>query len=473
MLSMMKRRDIQTLKKAGHTHAEIARLLGVSERSVERVVQEPEIESVDDGAERTRRQVGRPSKVAPFRKWVRKALEEELDLSSMELLRRARAEGYTGQKSAFYTMVRELRPPKQDLVVRFEGVPGEFSQHDFGEVRVRYLDGRTERIVFFATRLKFSRWVQVSLVADQRVEALARATCEHFHAIGGIPLLAVFDRPKTVALEWKKDGTITRYNPVFAQAMLDMGVGVEVCWPHAPRQKGAVENLVGWVKSSFFKSRKFRDRDDLEAQLSAWHHEVNEQRPSRATGVPPAERMATERERLRPLKVAPDDLAIRQPIRVGPTGMVSLEGARYSMDPKATGCSGTAWLYPDRVHIEAARWKASHPRLRSDEKSVLREHRAARLAHVSGQRGKRYLMRQDILDLGDIALTLLDEIVHRRRPNGWFQDVEVLHELLQVHGEGPLKLAMHMAVARGEFSGDEVAAHLAPNAAEPEEVLPC
>jgi hypothetical protein len=31
-------------------------------------------------------------------------------------------------------------------VVRFEGLPGEFSQHDFGQVDVRFLDGSTRRV---------------------------------------------------------------------------------------------------------------------------------------------------------------------------------------------------------------------------------------------------------------------------------------------------------------------------------------
>jgi transposase len=27
--------------------------------------------------------------------------------------------------------------------------------------------------------------------------------------------------------------------------MLEMSIGVELCWPYSPEQKGAVENLVG------------------------------------------------------------------------------------------------------------------------------------------------------------------------------------------------------------------------------------
>jgi hypothetical protein len=48
--------------------------------------------------------------------------------------------------------------------VRFEGLPGEFSQHDFGHVDVTFVDGRKKRLHFFASRLKYSRYARVTLV---------------------------------------------------------------------------------------------------------------------------------------------------------------------------------------------------------------------------------------------------------------------------------------------------------------------
>jgi len=55
-------------------------------------------------------------------------------------------------------------------VVRSEGLPGEFSQHDFGQVDVEYVDGARQRIRFFASRLKYSRTIRVSLVPDEMTE---------------------------------------------------------------------------------------------------------------------------------------------------------------------------------------------------------------------------------------------------------------------------------------------------------------
>jgi len=183
---------------------------------------------------------------------------------------------------------------------------------------VQFLNGSLQRVHFFASRLKYSRHIRVSLVPNETVEPLVRTLAGHLQDWGGRPLLCVFDRPKTIALKWEKNGEVTEWNPVFAEATLEMGIGVELCWPYQARQKGSVENLVGFVKSSFFKVRKFYDEEDLRQQLAQWHHEVNEERPCRATGIIPAVRLGEEAPRLRPLRVRPEELALRIPVYVGP-----------------------------------------------------------------------------------------------------------------------------------------------------------
>jgi transposase len=448
---MMKRFEIQVLLRAGHTQAEVARLTGIPERTVRRVQAEAAVASVDDGTARERRGIGRPSKAERFRPFVTQLFAEEPGLRSVEMLRRAKLKGYDGGKTAFYDLVAAVRPTVIRPLVRFEGLPGEFTQHDFGEVDVRFLDGSRRRVHFFASRLKYSRFVQVSLVPDQRVESLVRNLVDHFAAMGGVPLLAVFDRPKTVAIAWAKDGTVTEWNESFAHVMLELGVGIEVCWPGRGNQKGAVENLVGWVKGSFFKSRRFHDEADLLEQLAQWHAEVNTQRPSRATGVIPGERLREEQPRLRPLKVAPADLALRVPIYVGPTATVVHDTHPYSMPPEAIGISGTLFLYRDRVRIVAGRYEAVHLRLfERGARSTLPEHRAQLVAAVSGKRAKRYLQREQLLELGPPALEYLTEIVHRR-PRAWVSEVEALHALLQQHGAAPLREAFVRALAQETF----------------------
>jgi len=460
MIDMLKRHEIQVLRRAAHTWNEIAVLTGVSEKTARRIAAEAVVTTADNGAERARRQVGRPSRAEAHRELFVHALGEDPTLRSVELLHRARQAGYTGGKTAVYALARTMRVRTVTPLVRFEGLAGEFSQHDFGEVWVTYQDGIETKVHFFASRLKYSRWAEVSLVPDERVETLVRTLVDHLAGFGGIPLVAVFDRPKTIALRWGRDGIVTDWNPTFAGVVLDLGIGVEVCWPYRPQEKGSIENLVGWVKGSFFKQRRFLDRADLERQLREWLTETNTARASRATGVSPAARISEERARLRPLKIAPAELALRIPVSVSPTGVVMHDTHPYSMPPDAIGLPGTLYLYRDRVRIVAGRFGAEHVRQwEAGASSILPEHRAQRVAAVSGKRARRYLQRQHLIDLGATALAYLTELTYRR-PRTWIPEVERLHALLQTHGDAALRTAFERGLADQAIGAEYIAHYL-------------
>lgn len=450
----MARHRVQILRDAGLTQQAIAKHTGVSERSVRRIAHEAAIENPSTAASARERGVGRPSVIEPLRGQLAALLGEEPRLKTVEVLHRMRLLGYSGGKSALYEMVRELRPRDVAPLVRFEGLPGEFSQHDFGQVQVRYVSGGTELLHFFASRLKYSRWVDVRLVDDERVESLVRSLLLGFESFGGVPLVAVFDNPRTVTLG--REGSRIQWNETFGQVALDYRFAPELCTPGRGQEKGSVENLVGFVKGSFFKVRRFQDHDDLVSQLAEWHGEVNTVRPCRATRVTPQARIATERERLRPLAIPPAEYALRFPVMVGPTGFVEFQGHRYSMAPEAIGIPGSLWLYPERVKIVAGRYQTEHARTPEHGRdSIHPEHRAARLAAVAGARGRLYLKRQEILDLGPVAETFLTEIVHRHHFT-WKSEVEQLHAALVDHGPAVL----HHALARAHETRLYGAAHV-------------
>src|SRR5438046_8301633 len=173
---------------------------GVSVRSVRRIEDEPVVRNSDTAALLRARGVGRPSLAAPWAPTVQRWWQEDRTVPSGEIIRRLREDhGYRGGKSALYELIRRLRPVSVAPLVRFEGVPGEFSQHDFGMVSVRYVTGVVERVRFFASRFKWSRFVDVTLVPDER-EALIRGLLHALEAFRGVPLVTVWDNPKTVVL---------------------------------------------------------------------------------------------------------------------------------------------------------------------------------------------------------------------------------------------------------------------------------
>jgi transposase len=61
--------------------------------------------------------------------------------------------------------------------------------------------------------------VHVVLVPDEREETLIRALLAALEAFGGVPLVTVWDNPKTVVLTRK--GELIVWNPVFGQVALD------------------------------------------------------------------------------------------------------------------------------------------------------------------------------------------------------------------------------------------------------------
>ena len=453
----MKRHEIRVLRQAGFTVREVARRADVARDTVERVLRE------EDSGHRASRSVGRPPVMTVFEALVEKMLQERPDLPTVEILRQLKEQGYTGGKDPVYRLAKHLRKTVPPLLVRFEGLPGEFSQNDFGAIRVRYEGGGLEVLHFFAARLKWSRWMYVELVPNEQEEALIRALLNAFQSFGGVPLLCVFDNPKTIVSSLSVISI--QWHPTFAQVALEYRFAIELCTPRRGQEKGSVENLIGFSKKNFFLPRRFHDREDVEVQLTQWLHEVNEIRPCRATEATPLSRMAEERARLRPLPIPPAEYALRFPVQVGPTGYVLFQGFRYSMPAEALGIPATLYLYRDRVRIMTDRHDETHPREPSQGVSNLPKHTASALAVVAGRRGQMYFMRQRLLEVGPVAEEYLTELVHGR-PRTWGWDVKTLYELLQQVGPETMARVFQQALERGVIGAEHVERLVKPTEGE-------
>jgi transposase len=450
---MLDRHAVQELVRAGVTPRAVAEQFHVSRRTVERIVREGKIRSAADGILRREgdegaTRVGRPGVTDAVRARVLALVLEDPDRPPGEICRLLKADGTPVGLSTVYRVLGVVRATiPTALQVRFEGVAGEFAQFDFGEVSVRLTDGSRRAVHFAAYRLKYSRWIHVVIVPNERVEALVRSLLDSFEASGGVPLRVVFDNPKTVVVRHEEGRPV--WNAVLAPAAIDYGFTIELCTPRQPQQKGAVENLVGFVKRAFFRARRFSDlATDLPQQLTEWLVEVNTTRPNRATKEIPAARFVAEQARMKPLAVRPSEYGLRFPVTVGPTAMVTHQGIRYAMPAAACGIPATLWLYPTRVKIVTAgsKHEAIHPRFPAHGAvSYLPGQRAAQLAAVAGARKRLYFMRERILELGPVGEGYLTELIHQR-PHTWKGDVERLFALLEELGDAPFRLLLQRAL---------------------------
>ena len=431
MYDDMTRKTVRVLAEAGVCGEAIEAATGVSVRTVRRIV------AGEDGTQQVTARVGRPSKVGGFTGTVAGWLASDPKVSTLAILERLREVGYTGGKSAVYELVRDRRPTGGELIARFEGLPGEFSQHDFGETKVRYQDGSVEKIQFFVSRLKYSRMLRVLLVPDQRTESLCDGLVDAFRFFGGVPLLSVFDNPKTIVAS--RQGSDVVWNRTFRTFCEEAGIEPTVTWPYSPQEKGAVENGVGFVKSSFFKVHQFRDRTDLEARLAKWHETVNDERPCRATGEVPRVRAMLEASRLRPLKIGKEGFRLRFPRQVRTDGFCEFDGIRYFVGKKWIGQMVNLRVGKSDVRIHVDGQELAHPRHPENRRRSVLPSQHPELLEKRGARP--YVKRDFLIELCPAATWVITEIRHRR-PDEWTRHIDRAYELLLEYGEGPLRAAL-------------------------------
>ena len=121
--------------------------------------------------------------------------------------------GYTGGKSALYALIASVRPRRSRPLGDHDKVPGEIARHGFGQVEVRCVDGHERTFTIFVSRLEYSGWVAASLVPDQSVESCVRVMAAHYAAMGGVPLLAAFDRARPIGIRADATGHVVEWDP--------------------------------------------------------------------------------------------------------------------------------------------------------------------------------------------------------------------------------------------------------------------
>lgn len=337
------------LLRLGHPYSEIARLTGASRATIGRIAREPEPGKEGRGSYPARG-AGRPTKTEPFRHFVRDQLTQDPGRSSSEIVRQAQARGYSGGKTAMYDLIARVRSEATGPLLERHKLPGAISQHELGLVRVRFDSGGSAWVPFLASRLHYSRWLDVSILPGAAVEPLVRALVTHFARVGGVPLIAVLRIPKRTSLRTHTSAG-HEWHPAFAQAALDLGLGVAV---RVPGEKGRGEPLASSVKKRFFEGRRFRDPLAIQPRLSAWLKDLN--------GRLPSDRLQQERACLLPLPVQPDRLALRFPVLVGPSGEVRYEGFSYQAPADTAGMLVTLHVEPKRVRVTVGRHQMEYER---------------------------------------------------------------------------------------------------------------
>ena len=398
---------IRLLAQEGVPKTRIAERLGVSRQTVYNHLNRRE------PFPKTR--PARASKLDPFQDYIRARLER-FDLPATVLYRELGERGYSGGLTILREFVRSIKAGHiQRVTERFETLPGQQAQLDWGECGTIHVDGEARKLYVFVLVLGHSRMMFARFTTSTRLPALLDCLSRGLRLLG-IPTEILVDNMKqAVEAHDVTTGTV-RWNKQFLDFAEHFGFLPVASPPYWPRVKGKVERGVGYLKTSFLEGRTVTDLDDLNHQLQHWLDTVANARIHGTTGEAPALRHQQELSRLRPAAAVPRyDVRPVEIRKVAPDCHFSFGGTRYSVPPDAVGHTVTVRPSGDRAGDRLAVYLGEmllveHRRAPRDTRVVtLPAHAEAvrRLTRGDPARGSRRRGKQPSFQQVDGATTLL------------------------------------------------------------------
>lgn len=329
----------------GQSISEIARSLDLDRKTVRRCIR-------DTVWRPYQRRAKADTLLAPHAQWLRQRAPE-VGYSARILYQELKAGyGYTGSYETvkrFVAPLRELAESEALTQTRFETAPGQQSQVDWGQARVRFRHGPKALRIFVLT-LGFSRrgfyWAYPNERLPQFLEAHERA----FAHFGGLTAELLYDRPRTVCYP-NASGRVV-WNSTFKAFAEHWGFEPRVCRAYRAQTKGKVESGVKYVKRNFLPGREFLDMVDFTEQLNEWNATVADTRVHGTTHEVPLRRFERERPHLLPTHRQPSFLTDAKVSRiVARDWLVSFRTNRYSVPFRLIGKVVEVQACADEVRI--------------------------------------------------------------------------------------------------------------------------
>lgn len=257
--------------------------------------------------------------------------------------------GYEGAYDAVKRFVRKLAPPSQKISCRFETLPGQEAQVDYGEgARTRDpKTGKYRKPRLFVMTLGYSRHTFRKVVWKSSKETWCKLHEEAFAYFGGVPATIRLDNLKEGVLE--PDVYDPELNPLYVSMLKHYGIVALPCRPYAPDLKGKVESAVGHTQSTALKGRTFENIDEQNTYLLHWNERWAATRIHGTTKRQVREMFDEERPTLVPMPPTRFEYFRDGERRVHFDGHVEVDGAYYSVPPRYAGCKvvvhiGRLWL---------------------------------------------------------------------------------------------------------------------------------
>jgi len=311
----------------------IARALRISRNTVRQLVGEHELaRQSPHSALAIRPPLRRASKLDPFRPQIDELLRVYPDITAQRVFESLREKGFDGGYSVVKDLVRRIRPNKTPVasLETAPRLPGEMAECDWSPYRVSFTHAPAATVQVFGYALRYSTRKFYSVHESNDLHALMDGHRHAFARFGGAAQRCKYDSQKPVVLRWEGGQPI--YNLRFVDFATYYEFSPVACRRRHPNDKPRVERSFYELTLSFFGGRSFRDRPDLQAQLTHWMDTIADLRPlKRMRRRTRLELFAEEQPLLRPLPSHPYDTARVLYKLCDLEGFITWQGNRYSL----------------------------------------------------------------------------------------------------------------------------------------------
>jgi len=218
------------------SHRRIAKTLGVSRKTVNRVIDEHEQARAGTLPKRERQP---KSALDPFREDITALLARYPDITAVRLHQELVRRGFKGAYSTVRDYFRPFRPPDPKPVRRFETNPGVQAQMDYSPYDIDFTAEGRRRVYAFSYILAYSRRQYLHFVESQDFATTVREHIRAFRHLGGLAAHCLYDNQKVVVTG--RDGEQPIYNTRFLAFATYYGFQPVACRPFRPETKGKIE----------------------------------------------------------------------------------------------------------------------------------------------------------------------------------------------------------------------------------------
>lgn len=323
---------------------------------------------------------------------------------------------FGGAESTVRHFVAQLRPTMREVFIPLEAKWGQQAQVDWGQAVVR-IGGDQVTAHLFCLRMRASGVPFAWAAPTEKLEAFLEGHCRAFSWLGGVPWEGLYDNPKTAVVRILA-GPERQEHILFSSLRAHYLFDSLFCRPAQAHEKGAVENLVGYVRrNTLVPVPDFPSWEALNAHLLSWCEKERERLK---------ERWTKDQAGLRPLPEQPFCCALTRLVVVSRLSLVNFDHNRYSVPCRHVGRTLRLAAFTDRIEAwDGEKQVAVHKRCYQRGQLILQfEHYLPALARKPHAASHAAFVRQ----MPAIYAAVRDQLC-QSRPDGYreFAAILLLH----------------------------------------------